>query len=140
MINGISGSGSIQYQPLNESTSKLTDEQKETLQEILAKYNPDNITQDSIKAMMDEIKSAGITPSKDLREIMEAAGFKPPEKPQGPPPDETAGSTGNIPQYLLDFIEKQESGEVTQEDIDSLILSLQNSGKTTLGSLVDQKS
>jgi len=140
MINGISGSGSIQYQSLFESTSKLTDEQKETLNGILVKYNPDNITQDSMKAMMEEIKAAGITPGKDLREIMDAAGFKPPEKPQGPPPDEAMGSTGNVPQYLLDFIEKQESGEVTQEDIDSLIANLQASGKTTVGSLVDQKS
>ncbi len=139
MVSSISGSSSIQYQPLTESNTKLTDEQKETLQGILANYDSENMTQDSMKAMMDKIKAAGITPSKDLREIMDEAGFKPPEKPQGPPPEESTGTT-NVPQYLIDFMQKQESGEVTQEDIDSLIASLQSSGKTTVGSLVDQKS
>jgi len=71
---------------------------------------------------------------------MNAAGFKPPEEPQGPPPEDSAQSTKeNVPQYLLDFIEKQESGEVTQDDINALIQNLLNSGQTTQGQLVDQK-
>ncbi|RJP61968.1 MAG: hypothetical protein C4539_18985 [Ignavibacteriales bacterium] len=140
MVNSISGSGSIQYQPFNDSATKLTDEQKETLQSIISNYDPENMTQESMKAMMEEIKAAGITPGKELRDIMDAAGFKPPEKPQGPPPQESADIQNSLPQFLIDFMEKQQSGEVTQEDIDSLIANLQASGKTTVGSLVDQKS
>jgi hypothetical protein len=140
MVNSISSSGSIQYQPFNDSAAKLTDEQKETLQSIISNYDPENMTQESMKAMMEEIKEAGITPSKDMRDIMDAAGFKPPEKPQGPPPQEGTDAQGNIPQFLVDFIEKQQSGEVTQEDIDTLLSNLQAAGKTTLGSIVDQKS
>ncbi len=140
MVNSISGSGSIQYQPFNDSAAKLTDEQKETLQSIIANYDPENMTQESMKAMMEEIKAAGITPGKELRDIMDAAGFKPPEKPQGPPPQESGDTQNSLPQFLIDFMEKQQSGEVTQEDIDSLVANLQSSGKTTVGSLVDQKS
>jgi hypothetical protein len=71
---------------------------------------------------------------------MDAAGFKPPEKPQGPPPDDQmSGIQEALPQYLLDFIDKEEGGSVSQRDIDSLVKSLQSSGKMTEGVLVDQK-
>ncbi len=140
MVNNISTSGSIQYRPFNDSATKLTDEQKETLQSIISNYDPENMTQESMKAMIDEIKEAGITPSKDMRDIMDAAGFKPPEKPKGPLPQEGANAQANIPQFLIDFMEKQQSGEVTQEDIDTLLSNLKAAGKTTVGSLIDQKS
>lgn len=138
MVSGISGISSTQY--YQEVNSKLTDDQKSQLEEIISKYDPNNMTQEAAKSMMDEIKNAGITPSKDLRDIMDAAGFKPPEKPQGPPPDVNASETKQqLPQYLQDFIEKEQSGGVTQDDINSLIQSLQSSGQSTQGSIVDQK-
>lgn len=139
MVSGISGSSSIQYQSISDTSNTLTDDQKETLTSILSNYDSENMTAESMQKMMDEIKEAGITPSKDLRDALDEAGFKPPEKPQGPPPDEASGKT-EIPGYLQDFLEKQANGEVTQDDIDSLVASLQSSGQTTVGTIVDQKS
>ena len=128
------------YQPQFNYNSTLTDDQKTTLQEIISKYDPENMTAEDQKTMMDEIKAAGIQPSKEFGEVMNEAGFKPPEKPEGPPPDSsTQGTNSNLPDYLLEFIQKQEAGTVTQDDINSLIQSLQNSGSTTSGNLVDQK-
>jgi hypothetical protein len=138
MVNSISGMGSTQYMP--QASSKLTDDQKSQLEEIISNYDPENMTQEDMKSMMDEIRDAGITPSKDLRDIMDAAGFKPPEKPQGPPPDDSTSETKQqLPDYLLDFIQKQESGSVTQDDINSLIKDLTSSGLSSQGSIVDQK-
>jgi hypothetical protein len=74
---------------------------------------------------------------------MDAAGFQPPEKPQGPPPEEatssSTSSTSDVPEYITDFLDKQESGSVTEEDINALIQSLLSAGQTTQGSIVDQK-
>ncbi len=141
MVTGISSYNPYQYtSQVSSNSSSLTDEQKTTLEEIIAKYDPANMTEEETKTMMDEIKAAGIRPSKEFGEIMNAAGFKPPERPQGPLPEDSASEIKeNLPQYLLDFIEKQESGTVTQDDIDTLIKNLQNSGDVTKGQLVDQK-
>ena len=141
MVTGISGYNSYQFtSQISSSSSTLTDEQKTSLEEILAKYDPENMTEEETKTMMDEIRSAGIRPSREFGEIMNAAGFKPPERPQGSPPQDFAmGTQENLPQYLLDFIQKLESGSVTQEDIDTLIKNLQNSGEAIHGQLVDQK-
>jgi hypothetical protein len=138
MVSGISSISSSQYQI--SSTTKLTDDQKQKLEEILAKYDSSSMTSENTKSLMDELRSANIPPCKETREAMDAAGFKPPEKPQGPPPDDAAQGTKNeLPQYLLDFIKKEESGSVTKDDIDALIKDLQNSGQTTSGTLVDEK-
>jgi hypothetical protein len=140
MVSSVSSLSSSQYQPQLNSTTKLTDDQKKKLDEILAKYDSSSMTSESTKTLMDELKSSNIPPCKETREAMDTAGFKPPEKPQGPPPDDSTQSTKNaLPQFLLDFIQKEESGSVSQEDINTLIQNLQNSGETTSGSLVDQK-
>ena len=139
MVGSIGSISTSLYQNQVSSGSQLTDDQKTTLEEILAKYDSESMTQESMKSMMDEIKEADIKPCKETREIMDAAGFQPPEKPQGPPPEEETSSTQEIPQCILDFMEKQETGEVTDSDVNSLIQSLLSSGQTAQGSIVDQK-
>lgn len=140
MISSISSSGMQQINFRSETSSKLTDDQKTKLEEILAKYDPNNMTDESAKAMMDEIKAAGIGPSREFGQIMNEAGFKPPEKPEGPPPEDSAkGVQQEMPDFMVDFMKKQESGEVTEEDIYSLIQNLLAADKSTTGSIVDQK-
>jgi len=145
MVSGVNSTSAYQYQSQVDSTTTLTDDQKKTLESILSKYDPSNMTQDSTKSLMDELKNSGIKPSKTVRDIMDAAGFKPPEKPQGgTPPDDSTSSTDStsgastLPQYMLDFITKEESGNVTKDDIATLIQNLQSAGKTSSGTLVDQ--
>jgi hypothetical protein len=53
----------------------LTDEQKTQLEEILAKYDPENMTESDKKALVEELRSANIPPCKATFEAMEAAGF-----------------------------------------------------------------
>jgi hypothetical protein len=140
MISSISSSGMQQINFRSESSSKLTEDQKTKLEEILAKYDPENMTDESAKAMMDEIKAAGIGPSREFGQIMNEAGFKPPEKPEGPPPQDSAGGVQKeMPDFMIDFMKKQEAGEVTDADIYSLIQNLLSTDKSTTGSIIDQK-
>lgn len=140
MVSSIS-SGSVAFQPQNPErfNYKLSDEQKETLNNILSNYDIENLDDEGKKELMEELKSSGIPVCKELKETLDAAGFQPP-----PPPDK-AGETGSttsreLPQFILDFISKQESGEVTQDDINTLITNLQNNGQLTTGTLVDKFS
>ena len=140
MISSV-GSSSFQYQAQVKQNYSLSDEQKETLNGIISKYDSENMTDDNKKAMMDEIKSANIPPSKDLKEILDAAGFEPPKKPEGegamPPP---LNGSKEIPDFILQCMKKQESGEAKQDDIDQLLQTLQKNGYDTTGVLFDQKS
>lgn len=139
MISGVGSSSSIQHQPQMRQDTALTDDQKTTLNEIISKYDLSNMTKEDMKAMMEEIKVAEIPPGKDMKEIMDAAGFEPPKKPDGemPPPQK---DSNEIPDFMLDFMEKEQSGELTQEDIVSLLQDLQSRGFDTTGAIVDEKS
>lgn len=141
MVSGISGTSAYQYQPRVDSNQSLTEDQKKTLQEIIAKYDPENMTSEDTKAMMDEIKETGIKPSKEFGEIMNAAGFKPPEKPSGPPPQEVEGSSteNDLTSQLLELLNEQKSGTVTEEDLTTFIESLKSSGNSLIGTLINQK-
>ena len=143
MVSSVSSTSSVYsgYQSTSSSSS-LTEEQKSTLEDIISKYDPDNMDEESMTAMMDEIKEAGITPSKEFGEIMNTAGFEPPEKPQGPPPTEETDETSETetPQCVLDFLEKKETGEITDEDINTLVQSLLSTDQSTTGTIVDQKA
>lgn len=139
MVSSISGTSSYQYQPRVDSNKSLTDDQKTTLEGILSKYDPETTTGETMKAMMDEIKEAGITPSKDFKKIMDDAGFKPPEKPSGTPPDETQSTDSDISKQLLSLLKGLVSGETSDDDINSLIKSIKSSSNSTVGTLVNQK-
>jgi hypothetical protein len=142
MVSSVSGSSSAQalYQAQSSASSKLTDDQKTSLENILSNYDVESMTDEEKKTMMDEMKSAGIPMTSETKDIMDAAGFTPPEKPQGPPPEEASSSSEEVPEYLKEFMEKQASGEVTQDDIDALVQKLQASGETVSGTLVDTKA
>lgn len=145
MISGISSSNTMQYQMQSaQAAQTLSEDKKKELQEILGKYDSKTATGDTMKSMMDEIKKAGFTPKDGSIDVIKEAGFEMPEPPEGGPekmgPPPSGGQNSPMPDYLMDFVKKQGSGEVTQEDITSLIKSLEKDGKYTTGALVDQKS
>lgn len=143
MINSISNSN-YQYNPYSTTETKLTDDQKSTLQSIIANYDPENMTDENMKSMMDEIKEAGITPSKEFGEIMNTAGFKKPEKPEGEPPmgppPATTSQDSKTSQLISEFLAKKDSGEITEDDLANLIKTLNKTGQSTQGLIVDKLS
>ncbi|MFH0735882.1 MAG: hypothetical protein V1773_14670 [bacterium] len=145
MISSIS-SNNYQYQSqsVTKTETKLTDDQKTTLQSILDKYDPENMTEDSLMSMMDEIKEAGITPSKEFGEIMDTAGFERPEPPSGPPPSgpppSSSTSNSKTTQLVTDFLSLKDSGQATEDDLNTLLKTLIKSGENTSGLLIDKFS
>ncbi len=145
MISSIN-SNNYQFpsQSVSRTETKLTDDQKTTLQSILEKYDPENMTDDDMKSMMDEINEAGITPSKEFGQIMDTAGFERPEPPSGTPPagpppsDSTQNNKTN--QLVSDFLTLKDSGQATEDDLNALLQNLIKSSGSTSGLFVNKLS
>lgn len=138
MVSSISSSQQTYNAQFTDYT--LTDDQKQTLEEIIAKYDSENMTGEDTKELFEELKSAGIPPSKDVREALDAAGFKPPEKPNGEPPKPEGAEFSSNAKTLIDILQKAETGEATQDEINTFITQLQSTGSVFSGSLIDTKA
>lgn len=140
-MSSISSIGSSQYRPQMEQSAKMTDDEKKKLQDIISKYDASSITQDEQKTMMDEIKSAGIKPSKELGETLNEAGFKRPEKPKDAPDSQQSSSSVSQDELknLLDLLSNKGTTDVDQSEIDSFIQNLKNLTDSNEGTLIDQK-
>ena len=62
----------------------LTDDQRTSLEEILAKYDPENMTKEEMESLRTELREAGIPRCREVGQAMKEAGFAPPEG-QGDP-------------------------------------------------------
>lgn len=136
-INAVPGAGMMSPPPPRGQSVPLTDDQQGQLEEILARYDPENMTADSTRAMREDIKEAGIRPGEDLKNALEEAGFE-----VGPPPDARRGAMGvqpEPPQFVQEFIDKVMAGDVTDEDVASLRTALRTHWQTVTGKLVDQQ-
>jgi hypothetical protein len=138
MVSSISSSQQTYNAQFTDYT--LTDDQKQTLEEIVAKYDSENMTGEDTKALFEELKSAGIPPSKDVKETLDAAGFKTPEKPNGEPPKTEGTELSSNAKTLIDILQKAETGEATQDEINAFITQLQSTSSVFSGSLIDTKA
>ena len=128
---------------LNRETNQisLTDEQKTKLEEILAKYDSENLSEEDWAALRDELKDAGIPPCRDTFSIMRDAGIKPPPPPEGgkgpgpmPPPAEEDEENSEV----LSLFEQLKSGEITMDEFYSQIEALLENGAVTSGVVIDK--
>jgi hypothetical protein len=116
---------------------KMTDEQKAQFSEIIANYDSENMTKEDMESLRSELETAGIKPGDDLKELMEGAGFKPPQKPQGGMPPREAGTNSGIPDYMQDFAEKFKSGTATEDDLNNLMSLIESQNLSYSGNLVN---
>lgn len=119
---------------------QLNDQQKTQAQEIISKYDPQNMTQEDQMSMRQEFREAGIHPGEDLKNILEEAGFevKPPPRMHPPMMGAKSMQTEGAPQFFIDFIEKLTAGNLTEEDIDTFIESMKTNGEEIKGLLINQ--
>lgn len=80
--------GAIQRPPMR-ADYKMSTEQKSKLKEILAKYSPEDTSEEAMQDMKNEIQAAGIRPGRDLGTALQDAGYK-----LGPPPPERGAIGG----------------------------------------------
>ena len=121
----------------------LTDEQKAKLEEILAKYDPENLSDEDRKAMMDEMRAAGLPRSRETFQMLKDAGFQPPKPPtgQGMPAglgQTTSSGDTDMRSQLMDMIEKLKSGTLSEKDFLSQITQWGRNLSTSTGNLFDQ--
>ena len=129
--------------PGRGGTQRLTEEQKTQLQDIISKYDPNTMTQEDHMTMRQELKDAGIRPSRELRQTLSAEGFTPssgqrPTSPEGVEGRPNRGSRPEEAEFLADYLEKLTSGEATEEDEQTLLESVQSQGTIQQGLVVDE--
>ena len=132
MINNIGSSNTMRL-PMPQQNQVLTDEQKETVNSILSNYDSSKMTKGDFESMRSEFNEAGIKPSEDLKGMMEEAGFEVPERsgPQGP------RGKGKPPEFSK-LMEKLESTDISEEEIQSFIENLQNEKGKFSGAIMDE--
>ena len=134
MISSI-GSSNAMRPPMQQPVQSMTDEQKTAASEILANYDSTSMTDAEHESLRAEFEEAGITPSKELGSIMEGAGFEIPSGPGGP--QGAKGSGKPKPPEFSKLMEKLESSDVSEEEIQSYIQTLQNEKGEFSGALMD---
>jgi hypothetical protein len=145
---GMSGNNSVK--------STLTDEQKQTVADILSNYDADNITASNAKEIFQKFADAGITPQAGLKEAIESAGFDAeqlrelgmPEDQQGqmppPPPPSSSSTSGSATGINASTLEKLQSvldqydlTNLSSDDQNSLVSQLTSMGLLQSGSLIN---
>jgi hypothetical protein len=100
----------------------------------MSNFDPSNLNQSEMVNMMVEIKNLVIGPSECTKAILESAGFqKPSGSGQGP-----RLKQGDVPDFLLDFIQKKENDQISHQDLDSLIQNLIKSDEANSRLFIDK--
>ena len=154
-IQGISSMSGMQ-QMQQSSSDPLTEDQQSALEEILASYDMESLTEEEFADINSQMDDAGIPRSRETMETMTAAGLDfstmapPSGAPQGPPPsggmmetDETyslSGLTGTTEEgtTLMDLISQLQSGEASEEDVQSYVSQLKLAISSSVGNMIDQ--
>jgi hypothetical protein len=119
---------------MQQPNQPMTDEQKEMVNGILSNYDSSNMTKTDFESMKVEFQEAGIKPSEDLKGIIKEAGFEVPERPG---PQGLSGGGRSKPPEFSKLMEKLESSDISEEEIQSYIESLQKEKGEFSGSLMD---
>lgn len=115
-INGIFGMGKGIELPLGQ-------EQKDSLKEIVARYDPEKMTQQDMKAMREEMAEAGIPRSREALVMLREAGFSPAvmhnkgDEIQNGGEDQPQSTKGE----LWDLYQQLQNGEITEAEFQARI-------------------
>ena len=169
MIGSINGNNGMMPMGRPEMRGQaLTDEQKQTVTDILSNYDAESITEEDAQSIFESFREAGIRPGEGMRETIEAAGFDAGQlrelgRPEGPPPggmmqpggmgmgefdeissffklgDSQGVDVDNL-QTLQTILNQYDLSSMSTDDEVGLMSQLQQSGLLYPGSTVDIKS
>lgn len=140
----------------------LTDEQKSAAEEILSQYDPGSLSDEDAESLRQDLRDAGIRPSRELRSLLEDAGFDAealrPQDPGGPggpgnpggprgaggpppgPPPQEGGTAGEALQTLAEILEDYDTENLTSDNLREIQQRLAEAGFAGNGSVVDQRA
>ncbi len=145
----------------NPNIGKLTDDQRASLDKILAQFNPATFGQAEFNKLSADLNEVGIRPSAEVKKTIEAAGIDvspyvkqlgngQPSGPKGalppppPPPSKSSDSSNSstieeLLTAIADFLEKLQSGSATEADTEELAALAQQAGaKGETGLIINQ--
>lgn len=133
--------------------AKLTDEQKTAAEEILAQYDPEALSEEDAEEIRQQLREAGIAPSRDLKSVLEEAGFDAEQlRPQGPGGPGGPNGAGGAPpppppelseeqvQTLASIFEGYDAEDLSEEDLQEIQAKLQEAGFSGRGAVVDRQA
>lgn len=130
--------------------AKLSDEQKSAAEEILAQYDPDDLSEEDVDAIKQQLRDAGVGPSRELKDLLQEAGFDaerfrpagpggPGGSPEGAPPPPPELSQEQV-QTLASIFEGYDAENLTEDDLLAIQQKLQEAGLFGRGAVVDQQA
>ncbi len=153
-ISSTSSSYYISSLTSSSSSTSLTDEEKETIAEIISQYDTSSLTADQYQELMDQLKEADIEMSDEVESLLEEAGID--------VPDSTASSlletiknsqSASLLDYLGDddddddsllvsskvseLLSQYQSGEITEDDLFNSLKSMTSDSTSSVGNFVD---
>ncbi|HEY9075849.1 MAG TPA: hypothetical protein VIO61_04860 [Anaerolineaceae bacterium] len=152
MVNSIQDFSPMQAAGMRRQMNVLTDEDKQKIQDILAQYDPENVSAEDAKAIFKAFRDAGIRPGAGMKEAIEAAGFDAealraqgmPEPP--PPPEGRGGMHGSkginfsALSSLKNILEQNDLTSLTTDQESELLNKLDEAGLLNPGYMIDMKS
>ena len=130
----------------------LSDDQRSTISESLSAYDPENLTAEEAKSIVETFSNAGIRPGQELANAMAEAGFdahavgelagneRPSGPPPGPPPPQAQnqGLSEDMLSTLESLLEEYEGEGLDEDIIVSISKTMQEIfGLEPSGSLID---
>jgi hypothetical protein len=148
MMNSIQGFGPMQRFDQMQGSQTLTEDQQQQVEDILSKYDPENLTSDDVKEIFDAFREAGIRPGKGLSEAIEAAGFDddeirslmpppPPPPQQGESSSKSSGINVSALESLQSILSQYNLSSLTSEQQQSLLTQLNEAGLLNSGHMID---
>jgi len=138
--------------------AELSDEQKQTVNDILSNYDAENITQEDFEEIFAQFKEAGIPLGESHKSVVEEAGFNfdaniqqaiqdgtmpsPPDGNRPPPPPQRSSSSSATDSdaynsQLTELLTAFKNGDADQSDIEAFIQSIQNKSNQSTGNIIN---
>jgi hypothetical protein len=143
MVSAIQGAGGASWDPQNRAP-QLTNQQEEQVSEILSRYDPAKLASGDYASIIEELRTAGLPPTREVRSMIEEAGFDVEAmEPPSPPPQERSSTqprdTGaaNSIDGLRELLERYETGSLSAEEETELISGLLSFGLLQSGLRLD---
>ncbi len=153
-ISSILSSSSYTSSTSSSSSTALTDEQKETIAEIISQYDTSNLTADQYQELMDKLKEADIEMSDEVENLLEEAGVDVPDSTTASILETIKSSkSASLLDYLSDddedsdsllvnsrvseLVAQYQSGMITEDDLLSSLKELSSGSTSSVGNFVD---
>ena len=145
MISGISGAAMVapQSQQTNNSSS-LSADQRQLIEDTLAEFDSDQLTEADALSIVEIFSEAGIQPGREMAQAMSASGFDAksigdlagvggPQQgmPPPPPPSQGLNISDEMLQSLNELLNEYYSGDLTEEEQQTALSSIMEIFKQT---------